>query len=90
MKISTHSLELTAISKLLSTNNEDCVAWIEDFLTEIRVDEDTDDTLFEKLGENLHPDQVSLVSQMLLEHYKKEKIVSRSKISGLVYNLKII
>ena len=87
MKITVHNKFLTELSKLLETDVEDCAGWIEDFLQEVRGDEE-DGELFEKVGDNLYPEQVGQISQMLLEHYSKEGTVTRGKVSGLLYNLK--
>lgn len=74
----------------MQTDPEDCAAWIEELLSEIRGEDFNEESgLFEKLGDNLYPEQVSLLSQQLIEHYSKEEVVKRNQINGLIYNLKI-
>lgn len=88
MRIYKHNSHLTTISKLMQTDPVDCVAWIEELLSEIR-GEEPDEATFEKLGDNMYPEQVSLLSQQLIEHYSKESEIDRNQIIGLIYNLKI-
>lgn len=74
----------------MQTDPEDCAAWISELLTEMRESDFEEETeMFNKLGDNLYPEQVSLLSQQLIEHYSKEEVVKRNQIIGLIYNLKI-
>lgn len=88
MKIPTHNHTLTSLSKLMESNNEDCSAWLEDILEDLRGETEEED-LFDKLGDNLYPEQVALISQQLIEHYNKEKTVSRGVVTSLIYNLRV-
>jgi len=90
MKLRVHNQAVRQLSHLLETNPEDCVAWTEEFLKELRDEDDDGDgePIFEKLGDNLYPEQVALISQQLIKHYHKEETVTRGVVSGLVYNFK--
>jgi guanylate kinase len=90
MKIFIHNNSLTQLAARLGTDSEDCAAWIEELLSEIREEDfSLAQSLFDKLGDNLYPEQVSLLAQQLIEHYSKEEKVKRTEITGLIYNLKI-
>lgn len=88
MNLRIHNSSMTKLAELLGTTSEDCAAWIEELLTDMRGEPEEDEELFEKLGDNLYPEQVSLLSQQLIEHYSKEHLLNRNEIAGLIYNLK--
>lgn len=83
----THEKNMTELARLMSTDVEDCAAWVEEFVME---ETGEDELLFvhHSLGDCLYPEQVESISQSLIEHFHKENEVELSKVKGLVYFLK--
>jgi len=88
MTIKEHCKSLTVLSEMMNTDREDCAAWVEEFLIEIRGD-DEDKPLFDKLGDNMSEEQLLELTTEVIGHYSKENRGLEQKVKGLLYNLTV-
>jgi len=88
MKIKQHSLPITSLARLMSTDTEDLVAWIEEFLREDFLD-DYETENFYTLDEVLDNDDFSRLADMIIGHYLKENIVTNAEVTHLLKQIRL-
>ena len=69
MKIKVHNKSLTNLASLMCVDREDCAAWVEELLMEIReIDKPDGHTL----GEELSEEELTELTQEVMGHYDRE------------------
>jgi hypothetical protein len=82
-----HEKHMIELAHQLSTDVEDCAAWVGEFVME-QTGENEPQFEHDELGDCLYPEQIDSISQSLIEHFGKENELTLIKTKGLVYFLK--
>lgn len=91
MTIREHCRPLTILAQILGTDVTDCAAYVEEFVTEMRSDGESEEDAptFSKLGDNMYPSQMDELTDQILGHYYHENQNLDSQVKALLYNLSV-